>query len=359
MMNGLIAMVATAAACLGAGAVAQTSPTGLHRWFDLQSATVAMRYRTITSSQDVRTTNQAQHNESLRARLLLDRAKRYTMNFGAFTGSSMTAGWNNTGMGTGDPSAKFYLKQLFVTAAPWQGIEFQYGSLYFVRGENTEITTYDNDAYFVGLRGSVRRPDVLFFDELSATQGYLSPLAPPSVFDRGSPFRDVNYWQVLVGKRAGKQVGASIDYTRALERDTVRTAFTIKSGATRVIDLIRVEAYHRLAADAAPAATGYAAYVERSLFKRLVAGGGWANIDQHYGGLNSDRIGAGRRVFLIGTVVLLPELTLQSFYTVAPSSRFPIPNRTRFELVVTYNVLRALERRGVFQSMPSRVPNGT
>src|SRR5512132_1493887 len=140
MVNGLIAMVATAAAWLGAGQVAQMSATGLHRWFELQSATVAMRYRTITNSQDVRTTNQTQHNESLRARLLLDRAKRYTINFGAFTGSSMTASWNNTGMGTGDPSAKFSLKQLFVAAAPWQGIEFQYGSLYFLRGENTEIT---------------------------------------------------------------------------------------------------------------------------------------------------------------------------------------------------------------------------
>jgi hypothetical protein len=351
-LNALVPIIFTAAACLG-GQASPPHDQGWRRWVDIQSATLSARYRTVTTSEHVRTANQVQHNEGVRGRVRLDQAARYTVNFGAFTGSGLTSGWNNTGLGTGGPSGTFSLKQLFVAAAPVRGIEIQYGSIYFVRGEHTEITTYDNDGYLTGLRGSITRPDTLFFDEISATQGYLLPEAPPTVFDRGSHFQRANYWQALVAKRFYEGTSASFDYTRALKRDIVRAAFTIDAGSTRVLNTVRLEAYHRLAAEGEKAATGFALYAERSIAKRASAGAGWADIDERYGGLNADRFNIGRRLFLTAALTLAPELTMQAFYTWAPSPDFRIANRTRFDLVVNYNLLRALERRGILLARPA------
>ena len=41
------------------------------------------------------------------------------------------------------------------------------------RGQSTEITTYDNDAYVTAGRVSVRRPREVFFDDISVSVGYV------------------------------------------------------------------------------------------------------------------------------------------------------------------------------------------
>ena len=350
LLNGLISLIFTAAACFGSEQAPSPREHGWRRWLQLQSATVAARYRTITNSEGVRTANQAQHSEGVRGRLKLDPAGHYAVNFGTFSGSVITSSWNNTGAGTGAPSGTFSLKQLFIAGAPIPGIEIQYGSLYFARGEHTDITTYDNDAYLVGLRASIKRPAALFFDEVSATQGYVSPLSPPSVFDRGSHFSRANYWQALVSRHVGGSVKGSLDYTRALERDTVRAAVTVDANNTRLVESVRVEAYHRLASHGEKGATGFSVSAQRVFWKRATAGAGWADIDEHFGGLNSDRFNSGRRLFLTAAVDLTPDLAVQTFYTRAPSPAFRIGNRTRFEVIAVYNVLKALERTRVSSS---------
>src|ERR1041384_4797856 len=68
----------------------------LKRWLDLQNATLNLRYRYVDNSARVVTTNQLQHRETARGRLKLDESARYTVNFGAFTGTRFTSGWDNT-----------------------------------------------------------------------------------------------------------------------------------------------------------------------------------------------------------------------------------------------------------------------
>ena len=144
------------------------------RWLDLQNASLNTRFRFIDNSAGVVTTKQLQHRETLRGRLKADSAGRYALNFGLFTGARFTSGWDNTPWGISDTQKNFAFKQLFFSAQPVAGIEAQVGGLYIVKGESTEITSYDDDGYVMGERFSVRRPKDAFFDEISFTNAYLT-----------------------------------------------------------------------------------------------------------------------------------------------------------------------------------------
>ena len=133
-------------------------PPPLARWVDLQNATLNTRYRFIDNSAGTVTTNQLQHRESLRARFKFDAPGKYALNVGVFSGSRFTSGWNNTGIGMGDWQAPLAVRVVYFAAQPASGIEAQYGSLYILKGESSEITTYDEDGYVIGERVSVRRP---------------------------------------------------------------------------------------------------------------------------------------------------------------------------------------------------------
>ena len=95
--------------------------------------------------------------------------------------------------------------RLYFAAIPVQGVEGQYGGLYIVKGESTELTTYDEDGYIIGERVSVRRPKELFFDEISATVG-ISPSDPREIpiSKRTKYLNDApNYRHFLVDKKFG------------------------------------------------------------------------------------------------------------------------------------------------------------
>jgi hypothetical protein len=84
-----------------------------------------------------------------------------------------------------------------------------------LKGESTEITTYDEDGYVIGERVSVRRPRELFFDEMSATVGYLSSVPAEIGFSRRLKYLNdrPNYGHYLVGKKFGTRGGVSADFT--------------------------------------------------------------------------------------------------------------------------------------------------
>ncbi|MGH9426719.1 MAG: hypothetical protein ACRD2L_10525, partial [Terriglobia bacterium] len=126
------------------------------RWVEVQSATLSHRYRYVENSAGVMTNNQAQHNEGFKGKFKFDRKGNYAINAGLFSGASLTGGWNNTGSGKDKLFTNLYLKQLYFEAKPFKGFELQYGSLYPNRGENTEITSYDNDVYLMGERVSLK-----------------------------------------------------------------------------------------------------------------------------------------------------------------------------------------------------------
>src|SRR6185295_471342 len=152
---------------------AQTAATE-PSWFEPQTVTLSSRYRLIENSAGDTTANQLQFKDALRVRVNIDRDRRFTINIGAFSGSSFTSSWDATGVGSGAASANMYVKQLYGSIAPVQGVELQVGGLYINHGESTEITSYDDDGYVMGERVTIRRPKQAYFDEVSVTRASLS-----------------------------------------------------------------------------------------------------------------------------------------------------------------------------------------
>jgi hypothetical protein len=341
-------------ACAPAPARAQTAPpppqkpvAPLARWFDLQNATLNLRYRFIDTSAGLITTNQLQHRESLRARLKFDAPGRYAMNFGAFTGSRFTSGWNNTGVGLGDWQAPLSVRALYFAAQPIAGVEGQYGSMYIVKGESTEITTYDEDGYVLGERVSVRRPRQMFFDEISATVGYLSSTpAELGVSKRVKYLNDrPNYGHFLVDKKLGTRGGISADFTSVDGARTWRAATNVNTKELHAVDSIVFENYKRTNNNPA---YGFALSAIKAVTQKVSLNGGYASIDQFYGGLNSDRFHVGNRVFITATYVMSPRFTASAFITRAVGNDVALPQRTLSNLIFTYNALPDLRRTGLF-----------
>ena len=216
----------------------------------LQLATVETRYRYVENSAGVTAANQWQHKQTFKGAFKFDEKGRYTLQALLGTGSSFTASWDTTGVGTGDPTWDFRVRRLWLRAVPVDGLELSAGSFDVVRGETTEIMSYDNDAYMQGYRASVKRPAQAFFDEISVTAGYLGDLTQPNVFERFKWMDNHNYTQALVAKRVGKMFAASVDWTSVDHVDTVREGVRI---GTKDLDSRR----HRRRARAGVSADGF------------------------------------------------------------------------------------------------------
>lgn len=326
------------------------SPTLLERWVDLQTAMFQVRYHDVESSAGVRTANQAQDSITLHARFNLDPERRFSLGAVVGTGNGFISSWNNTGIGTGDMAKALYLKQLYVAVKPIKGVEGSYGGIGVVRGESTEVTSYDNDGYLLGERVTVKRPHELYFDDISFTNAYLGSTTQSSFFSRTQHFNDRNYRHLLFAKKLRPWIGASGDYTWV--SDAIRTVGTLRAAATmkteplHVVDLVRWEQYRR---DGPQSAFGFAAHGEKTVAKRVTVGGGFANIDDNYGGLNADRFQRGKRFYQTGSIKLTRELALNIYLTEAVHNDVPISIHRRYDVVLAYNALANLQRAGLFR----------
>jgi hypothetical protein len=329
----------------GIPAFAQTtSPAPLARWIDVQSLTLNMRYRAIRNSADVLVANQLQERTQLRLRVKLDPQGRYAVHVGVFTGGAISSGWNSTGIGTGEGTAQHSLKQLFFAATPVDGLELQYGSLYPSRGESTEITTYDDDAYLAGGRVSVREPERLFFDDVTLTLGNVGYLKTPAVNDRWEQFEEVNYGQVLVSRQVDR-VAASFDYTRLDGENWFRPAVAVAIPESGALDRVRLEVYRRGEPDEV---WGLSVAGEKQVAPRLRLVGGYATIDRDYPSYNGDRYFTGDRVFLHVNVPVTSEFSLSLYTTHTVGDNPGVPVQMRTDVVASYNLVPALKRAGVF-----------
>jgi len=108
-------------------------------------------------------------------------------------------------------------------------------------------------------------------------------------------------------------------------------------------DAVRLELYQRVEGTQD---NGFAVSAERAVTRTVGITAGYADIDEHYGTLNADRFGRGRRVFTQVRAVVLPTLTVTAYYGVAVNTPFAIPNRQRFDLIASWNVLKAVQRAG-------------
>ena len=352
--SSIVVFSLVAALWAGSPAQAQTAPSApaprgakvrIARWLDIQNATLNLRYRFIDTSAGIVATNQLQHRQSLRARVKFDKPGRYALNFGIFTGTRFTSGWDNTGWGINDTQKNFNLKTLYLAAQPAAGIGVEIGGLSLAHGESTEITAYDDDGYIAGERLRIRRPARLFFDEISVTNAYFSGTGAASVpVHRRLPHIDEpNYQQFLLGKSLGARAAVSADYTIERGRRTWREAVRLRIRETRIVDAIVLEHYQRT--NAGPA-SGFAVAVERTLTRKLRVNGGYARIDPGHGSLNGDRFNIGRRVFAVATYQLSPPLQVSWYVTAAVGRNGVLPQRTLYNTALTYDMLPALKRKG-------------
>jgi hypothetical protein len=324
----------------------QPPAPALKRWIDWQAGSVESRYRWIKNSAGEETSNSLQHKQAFKAGLKLDPEGKYSIQAMAGTGSSFVGSWDNLGPGIGEPAWTFNLRQLYVQAQPVKWLEASWGGQALNRGEHTEITSFDNDNYVLAGRVSVKRPDDLYFDEVSVSAGYLGDLNDPNVIKRFERWDEHNYTQVLVGKKFGRIVALSADWTDINDVSTLRQAVKLTTKQwTRAIDAVRFENYQRVEGDEA---YGFALSAEKAVHPKVVLAGGYADIDRDNGLLSGDRYFRGKRVFVEPKIQVLPELTLSFFYTEAFDNDFAIPNDHRFDIVVQYNVLKALQKAGAW-----------
>jgi len=295
------------------------------------------------------TSSTLQWQPQLRARLLFDERARYSLHVGAFSGAHLVSGWNNTAGGLGVYTGDFNVKQLFLAALPSSSLELQFGGLYINRGESSEVTAYDNDAYIVGERVIWRRTGVL--SQISITTGFIGDYREPNFFVRAGRLSDWNYGQVLLGARLGSHVSSSLDYTYEEGRDLLRQAITVRiPRRVKVLVAIKGDAYQRVAATSGQ---GVSLSADLRPISRLTITTGVAHVDQHYlipgyMSANSDRFERGRRFFSVGTLSLTRDLSVGWFHGQAFQTHYPIPNKRRWEIFATFNPTATLKARGIF-----------
>lgn len=331
---------------LASRALAQESaPAAAHpaaRWLDAQEVAVRARYNYIEAADDETVQNRLQTQVQVKGRFTLDTSGRYSVHAGLFTGDSFTSGWNPTGIGTGEGTAKIYLKQLFVAAEPWTGVALQYGSLYPERGASTEITSYDNDGYVTAGRVKLRRPQDLFFDDVTISVGYIGYRNEPYVFDRTGAFSRQNYWQVMALKEVLPGLTTSTDYSVVEDDGVLREGVKWRVGQPWA-DTVAAEVGVRLKGGSHQ--TAFAFSGEKKIADVTVKIG-YANVDSSFGTFNGDSYGSGDRVFTTGSVPLPLDLTASWFAQKEISPPASSRNDVRVDLVLWWDALKTLKRAG-------------
>jgi hypothetical protein len=322
-------------------ALASSSPS-LSRWLNVQTGLLAARYKGAKSS-DQLFINQLQYNFQMLGQFKLDREGRWGIDFAAGTGRAFSSSWNPTGVGFGDFVTNIYLKQLYLQALPWKGVELHFGGIGFNRGESTENTSYSNNGYMMGERLRLKLPRKLYFDEISAATAFLGDIATPNIFRRFDGLSQINYHQFLVAKRFNQRAAFSVDYTSHEGVKTLRQAVKFNLKAFRFADDLLYENYQRVNVNPD---WGWSLTWQKA-FSRISLAGGFASIDKDYGPWNSDRLGRGRRVFFSPKVSLWHEFGLAGFFTQAFANDFPVANYTRFDFMLTFDFPKALHRAGI------------
>jgi hypothetical protein len=342
----LLANATPALAQSAAPAPPAPAAPAIRRWLDVQSVHVGTRFRWYENSADRVVSSSLQWQSMLRGRFLFDAAGRYSVGALAATGAVFPSSWNNTGAGLGRFARPFNVKQLFLAAEPVKGLQFEVGGLFMNRGELAEHLTYDSDAYIVGERVTVR-PSRGPVKQLAFTAGYFGDYREVNVFKRLDRLDEHNYRQALVGFSLHPRVAASVDYTYEDGRDIVREAVNIRMPASvKALTLLKFESYQR-PSDTEDDGHGFNASADFRI-QKLAITAGVMSVDRHYGPFNGDRYETGKRYYSISTYAVTPELSVQFFHSQAFDIDFPIPQKNRFDIVVTFNPTAALKRKGIF-----------
>jgi hypothetical protein len=317
------------------------------RWLELSKFGFAARYMHVANSAPITTVTQLQHRQDVAGRFKFDARGKVSLNFWLNSGRRFTAGWNETAAGPRRGNVNLYLKHFFLAVQPIKGVEVQYGGFDFLRGQHTEITTYNNDGYLTGQRLILRRPKELFFDEVAATYGYFGDLNLPNINKRYHRLKQANYHQFLVSKNIGRRAAVSFDYTFVAGAETLRQALKLNAKELKLADAIRFENYQRVDVNRA---YGFALLAEKAVTKKLSVTYGYTQIDRAYGNVNADKVFTGKHLYLLGAYALTPELTFQLYHgRLLERPSVVLPVRTRTEIVLRYNLLKKLQEHGWFK----------
>jgi hypothetical protein len=346
---------------------------GLDRWIAVKDMTYSMRYRSVFDANNAHEFNQAQERSILDGRFKFDREGRYALAFHASSGKYFNWAYADF-MGGGNKQAfalsqakatpaekvkfgraetvdaanylasqssggwSFYVRELYADIEPVKGIEFQGGGLDINRGAASEITTYDYDGYISGERLLIKKPSMLFLDEISVTYAYMGDVFVPNLFARTGRFTQSDYHQFLLRKKVRNRVDASFDYTWQNAANMLHEDALVNVKESRVIDSVRIEYYQRLNGIYYPnvphigtffrtGGNGYAFTLDKR-FRRGSLEGGVDSVDLQSGALtqvgvlgvmgmatNGDQYGQGKRYFARPIVKLTPYLDIQGYYT--------------------------------------------
>jgi hypothetical protein len=306
------------------------------RWLDLQAGTLGLVARRIDDGAGLHTLDALQWAPTVRGRVRFDAASRYTLDFGLQGGQTFKFSWNGTGVGSQDFFAAIPLRHLYLGAVPVRGVALQVGSMPLLRGESSEITTWDNDGYVLGERVVVARRDRLWFDEVGVTNAYLGDWWAPSLFDRLDRADERNYRQVVATRTISARLSFSVEYTAHNGTRTLRQGVAVRAPSHAFFDLVRIEQYQRVKPSRD---VGMAVSVEKAVMSKVRISGGFATVDPHFSSWNGDRFNVGDHLFASVTAPLFGYVSFSAFVGrelhAAPTSA----NLNRFDVGVMYDAL--------------------
>jgi hypothetical protein len=236
-----------------------------------------------------------------------------------------------------------YLKHLYLSARPLDGVEIQYGGLNIWHDESTDITGYAYDGYIVGERVSIQRPRNLFFDDISIGYGYVGDLTTPNITRRLHRLAQSNFHRFILRKNIGERAWTSVDYAFQSGVQTWREAIRIRATELRVIDTFHAEIYE---ISGVHSGYGFAVYGEKAILPKFIVGGGYTDIDRPM--LNSDRYGRGNRLFLTANVPINKAFSIVMFATQATAHASTNMPQQRIDIGLFYNLLYHLRKTGLF-----------
>lgn len=206
-------------------------------------------------------------------------------------GANFVAGFDNTGLGMGKAQSNLYLKHLYLSALPLNGVELQYGSLDFdmtsqpiLRDTHITATSPANESVSNGLKS--------FFDDLSVAYGYVGDLNSPNAIGRLNRLEQSKFHRFMLKEDITERAWISTDYAFQAGTQTWREAIRIRATELRFLDTFHGEIYE---VSRIHPGYGFAAYGEKAVLSRFVAGGSYADIDRAM--LSSDRFGRGSDSF--------------------------------------------------------------
>ena len=371
---------------------ADTKPV-TDRWLDLKTLSWSGRYRNSTNADGRHLFDFGQDRYIADGRLKLDKGGNYSINFHASSGrtfnwafadfyggqyrdsviaarpyksaaqqaaltKAIAADPDGAAYKLGFPSrgGYFYFRQLYVSATPVSQITFEFGSLPIEHGQNTEITSFDDDGYMSGERIRLHDPKHLFFDQIAATGGFIGNTLTPNFFARGSDLKTNNYQQYLVEKKIGVRAVASVDYSELNKTHSMREAVALKIPEAKIIDSARFEVYQRMndvliGGVNFASGSGFAVFANKLIEKKVDAQVGFASVDNNYAaysgspylatigfGWNGDAYSAGKRAFTKVNWKLANGVEAFGFYTHTTTYLNPSSNIQGYNAGLNFDV---------------------